>query len=109
MLPGARIAVVTSDTLNSPEKIHAFVAAAVSSLQRPSIEALNQAFVPHELQRAASTLANCRISRSRTMFDTRKSGSPACRVPKNSPGPRSCKSNSAISKPLLVRTIASSR
>ena len=40
----------------------AFVAAAVSSLQRPSIEALNQAFVPHELQRAASTLANIRYS-----------------------------------------------
>ena len=28
MLPGARIAMVTSDTLNSPEKINAFVAAA---------------------------------------------------------------------------------
>lgn len=38
----------------------AVVAAAVSSLQRPSIEALNQTFVPHDLQRAASTLANIR-------------------------------------------------
>ena len=34
----------------------AFVSAAVGSLQRPSIAALNQAFVPHDLQRSASTL-----------------------------------------------------
>ena len=40
----------------------AVVAAAVSSLQRPSIEALNQTFVPHDLQRAASTLANVRYT-----------------------------------------------
>jgi MFS family permease len=40
----------------------AVVAAAVSSLQRPSIEALNQTFVPHDLQRAASTLANIRYT-----------------------------------------------
>jgi len=40
----------------------AVVAAAVSSLQRPSIEALNQSFVPHDLQRAASTLANMRYT-----------------------------------------------
>ena len=40
----------------------AVVAAAVSSLQRPSIEALNQTFVPHEMQRAASTLANIRYT-----------------------------------------------
>src|ERR1019366_1163591 len=36
--------------------------AGVSSLQRPSIEALNQTFVPHEMQRAASTLANIRYT-----------------------------------------------
>ncbi len=40
----------------------AVVAAAVSSLQRPSIEALNQTFVPHDLQRAASALANIRYT-----------------------------------------------
>jgi len=40
----------------------AVVAAGVSSLQRPSIEALNQTFVPHDLQRAASTLANIRFT-----------------------------------------------
>ena len=40
----------------------AVVAAAASSLQRPSIEALNQAFVAHDLQRAASTLANIRYT-----------------------------------------------
>ncbi len=40
----------------------AVVAAAASSLQRPSIEALNQTFVPHDLQRAASTLANIRYT-----------------------------------------------
>ena len=40
----------------------AVVAAAVSSLQRPSIEALNQNFVPHDLQRAASALANVRFT-----------------------------------------------
>jgi MFS family permease len=40
----------------------AVVAAGASSLQRPSIEALNQTFVPHELQRAASTLANIRYT-----------------------------------------------
>jgi len=38
------------------------VAAAVSSLQRPSIEALNQLFVPHDLQRSASVLANIRYT-----------------------------------------------
>jgi MFS family permease len=38
----------------------AFVASGAGSLQRPSIEALNQMFVPHEMQRAASTLANLR-------------------------------------------------
>ena len=38
------------------------MAAAVSSVQRPSIEALNQAFVPHDLQRAASALANIRYT-----------------------------------------------
>ena len=40
------------------------IVAAASSLQRPSIEALNQLFVSHELQRAASTLANVRYSAS---------------------------------------------
>lgn len=40
----------------------AVVAAAVSSLQRPSIEALNQAFVSHDRQRAASALANIRYT-----------------------------------------------
>lgn len=40
--------------------VDAVVAAAASSLQRPSIEALNQLFVPHDLQRSASTLANIR-------------------------------------------------
>ena len=38
----------------------AFIASGAGSLQRPSIEALNQMFVPHEMQRAASTLANLR-------------------------------------------------
>jgi MFS family permease len=40
--------------------VDAFVAAGAGSLQRPSIEAMNQMFVPHDLQRAASTLANIR-------------------------------------------------
>jgi MFS family permease len=40
--------------------VDAFVAAGAGSLQRPSIEALNQMFVPHDLQRAASALANIR-------------------------------------------------
>jgi len=40
----------------------AVVATAVSSLQRPSIEALNQSFVPHDMQRAASALANIRFT-----------------------------------------------
>lgn len=40
----------------------AMVAAGASSLQRPSIEALNQMFVPHDLQRAASALANIRYT-----------------------------------------------
>ena len=42
--------------------LDAAIAAAASSLQRPSIEALNQLFVSHELQRAASTLANVRFT-----------------------------------------------
>jgi len=40
----------------------AAVAAAVSSLQRPSIEALNQSLVPHDLQRSAAALANIRYT-----------------------------------------------
>lgn len=40
----------------------AVVAAGVSSVQRPSIEALNQTLVSHDLQRAASTLANVRYT-----------------------------------------------
>jgi MFS family permease len=40
--------------------VDAFVASGAGSLQRPSIEALNQLFVSHELQRAASALANIR-------------------------------------------------
>ncbi len=40
--------------------VDAFVASGAGSLQRPSIEALNQMFVSHEMQRAASTLANIR-------------------------------------------------
>jgi MFS family permease len=42
--------------------VDAFVASGAGSLQRPSIEALNQMFVPHEMQRAASTLANIRMT-----------------------------------------------
>lgn len=40
--------------------LDAAIAAAAGSLQRPSIEALNQLFVSHDLQRSASTLANVR-------------------------------------------------
>jgi MFS family permease len=40
----------------------AFVAAAASSLQSPSIAALNQTYVPHDLQRAASALSNIRFT-----------------------------------------------
>jgi MFS family permease len=40
----------------------AFVAAGASSLQGPSITALNQMYVPYNLQRAASTLANVRYT-----------------------------------------------
>jgi len=42
--------------------LNAFIATAAGSLQRPSIEALNQMYVPHELQRSASTLANIRFT-----------------------------------------------
>ena len=42
--------------------VDAFVASGAGSLQRPSIEALNQMFVPHDLQRAASALANIRMT-----------------------------------------------
>ena len=42
--------------------VDAFVASGAGSLQRPSIEALNQMFVPHEMQRAASALANIRMT-----------------------------------------------
>jgi MFS family permease len=38
----------------------AFVVAGAASLQRPSIEALNQAYVAHDLQRAAAALSNIR-------------------------------------------------
>ena len=40
----------------------AFIATSAVSLQRPSIEALNQMFVAHELQRSASALANIRYT-----------------------------------------------
>jgi MFS family permease len=42
--------------------LNAFIATAAGSLQRPSIEALNQMYVPHDLQRSASTLANIRFT-----------------------------------------------
>jgi MFS family permease len=42
--------------------VDAFVVAGASSLQRPSIEALNQVFVPHHLQREAAALANIRYT-----------------------------------------------
>jgi len=42
--------------------VDAFVVAAASSLQRPSIEALNQVYVAHDLQRAAAVLANIRYT-----------------------------------------------
>jgi MFS family permease len=42
--------------------VDAFIASGAASLQRPSIEALNQHCVPHDLQREASTLANIRYS-----------------------------------------------
>jgi MFS family permease len=38
----------------------AFVVAGAASLQRPSIEALNQSYVAHDLQRAAAALSNIR-------------------------------------------------
>ncbi len=40
----------------------AFVVAGASSLQRPSIDALNQVFVRHDLQRSAAALANIRYT-----------------------------------------------
>lgn len=40
----------------------AFVAAGAGSLQGPSITALNQMYVPYDLQRSASTLANVRYT-----------------------------------------------
>ena len=42
--------------------VDAFVVASAASLQRPSIEALNQLYVSHDLQRAASALANVRYT-----------------------------------------------
>ncbi len=42
--------------------VAAFLTAAFASLQRPSIEALNQSFVPHQLQRSAAALANIRYT-----------------------------------------------
>ncbi|MEO9180785.1 MAG: MFS transporter, partial [Acidimicrobiales bacterium] len=42
--------------------LNAFIATSAGSLQRPSIEALNQLYVPHDLQRSASTLANIRFT-----------------------------------------------
>ena len=49
------------------------------SLQRPSIEALNQMFVPHDLQRSASALANIRSTTAsiigRALGDSRPSNS----------------------------------
>ena len=62
----ATVAVLVNALLAHPQVwvlyADAMAAAGVSSLQRPSIEALNQAFVPHDLQRAASTLANIRYT-----------------------------------------------
>src|SRR5689334_13102581 len=57
----------------------------------------------------ASRRASSRIGASRRRSATRNSGKPDCRVPKNSPGPRSCRSTSAILKPSLLSTIASTR
>ncbi len=40
----------------------AFLAAAASSMQQPSLSALNQTLIPHDLQRAASQLSNIQIT-----------------------------------------------
>src|SRR5271155_3182774 len=58
---------------------------------------------------AASILASSSSLRSRMRLATRNIGTPACLVPKNSPGPRSSRSSSAIWNPSCVRTISSSR
>src|SRR5437867_5547989 len=54
----------------------------------------------------ASRCATSSSSRSRTRSTSRNVGMPACRVPKKSPGPRSSKSRSAISKPSVVSVVA---
>jgi len=57
----------------------------------------------------ASFLARVSRSKSSMMFAILKSGRPCCRVLKNSPGPRSLRSCSAILKPSLVLTMISRR
>ena len=54
--------------------------------------------------RAASSRAARSRSVSRSRFATRNGGSPAWRVPRKSPGPRSCRSASAITKPSVERS-----
>lgn len=60
------VVLVVNASLTHPEVwvlyLDAFVVAGASSLQRPSIEALNQTFVSHQLQRSAAVLANIRYS-----------------------------------------------
>ncbi len=86
---------------------HTFYSNANADAAPPAPYRLSEicSFGPSSTARA-SFRANSSMSRSRSRFATRKFGMPACFVPKNSPGPRCCKSNSAISKPFCVRTIA---
>ena len=58
---------------------------------------------------AEAAWASFRVLRSQLRLATRKAGSPDCRAPKKSPGPRRARSSSAILKPSVVLHRAFSR
>jgi len=66
VLMASTVVLVVNATLAHPAVwvlyVDAFIASGAASLQRPSIEALNQHYVPSDLQRQASTLANIRFT-----------------------------------------------
>ncbi len=66
VLAGATAALVLNGEQSHPSTVViylcAFVLAGAGALQRPSLEALNQSLVRHDLQRAGATLANLRYT-----------------------------------------------
>src|ERR1043165_118463 len=85
--------------LHIPHQSRSPAATATPISSRAKVSA---AATPRSTTSIATSLAFSIKAWSRTMLPKRNRGTPDCFVPRNSPGPRSSRSRSATSKPLLV-------